>query len=252
VAWSVLQSASNSPGGGGTVTATYTSNLSAGSTLVAVGVCFGGTSTSVADASANSFIKITSQLMNGSAANGDVSLWALNTPPGDVGAKPVITFISSGSSAIWIGEVSGLVTSGTAAGFTDGTAGVLGGETPNSGGTRTIGPPTYASSASSEFLIYVYGDTGQGVTYTAPGGYTLDPHSVNGSGNNDIGVAYKNSTAGTETGTWTLGTGIGNPIDWSLILVAFQIASTVNVVTPLTPPRMTQSVAMVPFRAGPY
>jgi hypothetical protein len=82
---------------------------------------------------------------------------------------------------------------------------------------------------SGQYLAYAFGDTGQGVTFTLPAGYTGDAHNVNGSTNNDIAIGYKDSTGGTETGTWTLGAGsFGNPDPWGLIMAAFKLAGTLS------------------------
>jgi hypothetical protein len=120
-------------------------------------------------------------------------------------------------------EVSGITTA------TDGTPGVL-----NGSGSGAIGPPTYSTTAASEFLIYVYGDDGFGNSVTAPAGYTVfdslgnTANPFGGSGLSDAVTGYKNSTGGAETGQWTL----SGMQDWALIMVAFQLTGGGGVAVP--------------------
>lgn len=219
MAWSWLQSANgvNSLGATSTVSATYTTaNLSSGSTLFAAVSCFGHTTSGVADASSNQFVKIKSGLNSGV---GDTSLWALNTPAGDAGTKPQITatFSQAAKGVIVIQEVSGIITSTTQAGFTDGTPATLVFTAANS----PQGPPAYASAVSNEYLIYVAGCPQANPGFTAPGLYNTDTGSFQ-STSGSVVIAYGNSTGGTEAGayTWSGGTETG-----SLIMVAFQITA---------------------------
>lgn len=227
MAWSWLQSASGSNNGSSTLGVTFTTaNLTSGSTLIALVANFtnNGTisQTSVKDGAGNSFVQVATVTAAGSAGQ-QTAIWALNTPAGDVGSKPTITATVSAGTPVSIGmlvqEVSGIITSSTAAGFRDGTAGTLTGTA-----TGSIGPPTYASTAANEYLVYAYGDNGAGGTWTAPGGiYTSDPNGINTSANDSVEIAYGNSTNGTETGQYSLSGGSGN--SWSLILVAFKLLS---------------------------
>ena len=226
MAWSVLQSASNGNANfGPPLTATYGTNLSSGTTMLAFVCAFQQTTTSVADASSNAFTKLASAGLNGSTANGELSLWSLDTPAGDVGTKPVITgtVTSTGSCSILIQEVSGL---GATASQPDGTAGATGGTA-----SGTIGPPSYTSGTAGEYLLYLYGDSGDGATWTAPSGYSSDPNSSNASFACDLAVCYKNSTGGTETGTYSINAG-GT---WELLMVALKLSGPVVTSGPALP-----------------
>jgi hypothetical protein len=233
VAWAVLQSAGNS-GSGTTIGVAYGTALSAGSTLIAaVSAASNGTTlpttSSVKDTAGNSFVQLA--VVSGAATSGaSVSLWALDVPAGDVGGTPTITATASGSTggySIVIQEVAGLLPATTSAQFTDGTAQTLGG---SAGGS--VGPPSYASTAAGEYLVYLYGDSGASVTWTVPAGYTADPNGVNSSGNADIEIAYKSSTGGTEAGQYSL-SGAAN---WEMILVALNIVPAGGGVTGTTTP----------------
>lgn len=233
MAWSWLQSASGQSGSGTTVSASFTTaNLSSGSTLIAAvsgaGIGSSGT-TSVKDGALNAFIEIGSVFLNNSTGNGQLSLWALNTPSGDVGTTPTITATAGASStgySILVQEVSGLVTAATSAAFTDGSAGT----TFGGGAVGSFGPPTYSDNASNEYLVYLYGDTGSTTTWAAPSGYTADTNSVNSSGNADIVLSYKNSTSGTETGQYALS---GNSSQWGMVMVAFKLSGGAAAVVPV-------------------
>lgn len=216
----VLQSAGNTAGHGTTISEQFASNVSSGSTLIAIAGSdsnLSGNILSVKDGASNSFFKIAEIAQGGT--NGELSVWALNTPAGDVGTQATITatYNSAVNPSLLIQEVAGIVTSSTAAGFTDGTPGTLGG---SAGGAGLIGPPTYSSTASNEYLLYAYSDDGYGNAVTAPAGYTLDPHSVIGTTSSNAAAAYKNSTGGTETGQWNE----AGQNDWALALVAFKLA----------------------------
>src|ERR1700756_4315979 len=106
MSWSVLQSASNAPNTS-PASATYTSNLSSGSTLVAMGVVFGGSvnTTTMKDGAGNSFVRI-AEIAATPGNNTIVNLWALNVPAGDVGTKPTITVTGGSAAALLIQEVS--------------------------------------------------------------------------------------------------------------------------------------------------
>jgi hypothetical protein len=231
MAWSWLQSCiSPDSGAAGSCTATFTTqNLSSGSTLiafVAVPSSAGalGTCSSVKDGAGNSFVKIGENSQGAAGGGVDGSIWALNTPAGDAGTKPAITATASDSActpAVLVQEVSGIATGNTAGQLADGSMGWLGGTAAGSSG-----PPSYGSSASSEYLVYFYVDDGFGTANTPPGSpWTADPDNRSGSTNSDVSVAYKNSTGTTETGTWTTpaaGT------DWGLGMIAFLLGATIT------------------------
>ena len=105
--WARIQGA-NASADAATVAATYTTNLTSGTKLIAVvGKNTGAANiTSVKDAAGNSFTLLAT---GGTATATCVTLWALDTPAADVGIKPKITAAgaSSNSGLGIIQEVSG-------------------------------------------------------------------------------------------------------------------------------------------------
>lgn len=224
MAWSVLQSAV-APCAFGTAIeanpATFGSNCSAGTVLLAfvqVNTNNVGSVSTVKDGAGNSFTKIYEfQTVNAVIA----SVWAMVTPAGDVGIKPAITATTSNPNA-WAGGILIQEVSGIQAVADGSPASVAGTASPT-------GSPSYSTTAASEYLVAYYADNSTSsstVTWTAPGGYSTDAHSVNGSttGGNQA-VCYKNSTNGAEAGsfTWTT-TGTDNTV---VVLAAFQLAPVV-------------------------
>ncbi len=213
MAWSVLQSAS-AAADANSVAATYTANVQAGTKLIACVAKNSGSAnvTAVKDAAANSFTQLKAQ---GTATATILTLWAMDTPAGDVGIKPVIT-ASGGTSTPGLGivimEVSGLLAGNTTA-MCDGTAGGL------TGTATSTGSPVYASTAASEFLLAAYGDLGESKTVVVAGGWTMT--GVNTSSSADSLIQYKNSTGGTETDGFTAADAGG----WNVIMVAFKLAA---------------------------
>jgi hypothetical protein len=220
--WSRVQSVA-SVTGFGSATATYTTNLTAGSKLIAV--CgaqdSGFTTTSVKDGAGNSFTKLASQGMGGT--RGELSVWAIDTPSGDVGTKPVITMTASGgtNSVVEIQEVTGLVVGNTTA-MLDGTPGTSSGTLGHSGSTTN---PTYASTSAGEYLFTALG-VGGNVYGSPPVNLTGDPNNVldGSTGDVQVGIAYGNSTGGTESAVWV------NPLsstsdNYAEILLAFRPGS---------------------------
>lgn len=224
MAWQVLQSASTAAAAtaGTTVSTTYPGPLSLGTVMIAaVGLeVVTGTTTvtgSVADSAGNAFTLIGHRAQPTSNNFADTSLWALATPSNNVGTnKPGVTATLGANTArmaMVVQEVSGILASA------DGTIGVTGGNT-----TGATGSPSYTSSASSEYLVSVYGDDGGPLTWTAPVALTADPASLNLQSHADIAIAYGNSTHGTEAGSWSLS---GTAADWGVLLVAFKLAPVV-------------------------
>ena len=223
MAWALLQSASAPASGfASSKSVTYGSNLSSGTKLIAcVGLASSGgiTVASVKDGAGNSFALVKAQAA-GSGGLENTSVWQLDTPAGDAGTKPVITATASSGTpdmSILVQEVSGLAAGTTNAAVIDGTPGAASG----TGGSST-GSPAYASSVSGEYLVAVYGDDGGPETFTRPAALTLDANSVNSSSFADIGIAYGNSTGGTEAGSWAL---TGTSADWAVILCAFKLGA---------------------------
>lgn len=239
--WSVLQSA-GANSGTPSVSVTMPSNCTSGTKLiayVAAGVALGETVSGVQDGSGNQFTSLGFTQMAGTGF-GKLYIWVADTPAGDVGTKPVITATASGSGdtvSLLVQEVSGLVT-GTSP--LDGTLGSVTG----TGGTST-GSPTYSSTASGEFLVTVYGDNGGPSTWSSVSGWTTDANGVNGNSNDDIAVAYKNSTGGAESGGgWTL-TSSGQ--EWSVIMAAFKLAAAA---TPSATPQPVVAPSLAAIQAA--
>jgi hypothetical protein len=220
--WSVLQSNSDS-GGAASLSVTYTSHVTSGTKLIAfISWGAGGsyTITSVKDAAGNAMTQVAFVSGVAPSDGGDVGAawYAMDTPAGDVGISPDITVVFSGSGGIspsmLIQEVSGLLAGNTTA-MMDGTP------------STTVGSPdpavaaAYSSTAAGEYLVAMYGDEGEGVTWTVPSGYTADANSVNDSFESDIMVASRNSSNGSETASIAVTSGIGNAV----ILGAFQLAA---------------------------
>jgi hypothetical protein len=219
VSWSVLQSNSANSTSGSTPGVAYTTaNLSSGTVLICAVSCFNAKTNSVTDASANSFTKIGAVLLGGSESNGETSLWAIATPAGDVGAKPVITALLDNSSAgvgILIQEVSGILATA------DGTAGT------STAATGTNTSPSYSSTAAGEYLVAAGGDNGGPETMTQLGsGYTADAKNLNNNSAANILVDYKNSSGGSESDGWS--SGVISAGFAGAVLVAFQLAGTLS------------------------
>jgi hypothetical protein len=235
MAWSVLQSASFTETTAALTSfgVTYGTNLSAGTKLIAVVEASGGGSVSISttqvkDGAGNSFTKIYAIGLDGNTIQGELSLWAMDTPAGDVGTKPTITATTSSGefgANILVQEVSGLAVGNTTAAMIDGSAQSVDGPSG-----ATTGSPSYSSTAVNEYLMALYGDNcSSTITWTAPGGYNVDTHAVNSNSSGDCGVAYKNSTGGTETGSWSRTNTSSN---WAAVLVAFQLAPSAATVWP--------------------
>lgn len=212
--WSVVQSAKKTATATAATTgaATFGTNLSFGTKIImAVTVPF-GTVTGVSDGTH------ALTLIGRKTATCDVSLWAMDTPAGDVGTQPTITATISGStqSSLVLQEVSGLLAGNTTA-MADGTLGSNSG-TGNSGST---GSPSYTSTASNEYLVSAYGDDGGPLTWTKPSALTADTNSVNTNSYANSALAYGNSTNGTEAGSWALA---GTSANWATLLVAFKLS----------------------------
>lgn len=222
MAWSVVQSASGTASSGLTLSVGFsTANVSSGNKIIAV-VAFscnsaGDTVSTVKDGAGNSWTQLAT--LNHSGTGRTVaSIFALDVPSGDVGTKPTLTVTCTGTSfgiSMVIQEVSGLLAGNTSA-MIDGSVANLSGN----GGSST-GTPTYSSSVANEYLITTYCDDGAPTTVTAPTGYTKDTHSINSNSIADCLIAYKNSTGGSETGSWAL----SGTAAWVDFMIAFKLAS---------------------------
>jgi hypothetical protein len=199
-----------------------TANLTSGTKLVAVVAASGNmTSTTVTckDGAGNTFTQLAVKAMNNAATNGQVYVFAIDTPAGDVGTKPTITatFSNAPAASILIQEVPGLATGTTLAAMVDGTPG-----TGSGNAIGATGSPSYASTVSGEYLVAVYGDNGGPTTWAKPAALTSDPAGVNSNSIADIALAYGSSTGTTEAESWSL-TGTGTP--WATFLLAFKLAA---------------------------
>jgi len=219
VSWSVLQSATGAVAGSGNCTVTpSTASLSSGSKLIVVVSLDSNTvtvPTTVKDAAANSFTSIGSVAYP--SGQGGLSFWALDTPAGDAGLKPVITCTNGTNFGAVAGllEVAGLQAGSTTA-ILDGTAGH---NTGTASPATITGGTTYSSATAGEFLLGMAGDAGYGSTYTLSG-YSSAVNS--GSSNSAQLVAgYGNSTGGLESLSWA----ISGATTWGLLLVAFKLAA---------------------------
>lgn len=206
MAWSHLQGAGANSAAAATISVAYsTANLSSGSKLTAwVATNSAGTATSttaVKDSSSNSY----GSLGSGTETTDhmSLSLWVLDTPAGDVGTKPTITATCSGTGtsaglAISIQEFSGLMVGQTTSILDGGAVNFT--ASASSGTTQNF--PTFSSTASNELLEQCYSDPGTSFTIGTPTGYTgLDGSNTNG--NAECVVGWKNSTGGSETGSWS-------------------------------------------------
>jgi hypothetical protein len=222
VAWSVLQSAGNTTSSGNG-TATYGTNLSSGSVMVAVlGIDINSSTdpvTSIKDTAGNSFTKLTGAQ---TADDSWVEMAYLATPAGDVGTKPTITTITTftnfGISTVLV-EVSGIQA------VTDGTVAThVGGASPATTGT-------YSSTAANEFLVVAYGDGGYNTTQSTPSGYTAASGNQQSNSSAQGSMWYKNSTNGAETFSSTL-SGASN---WGTLIAAFKLSGGGAAALPLLP-----------------
>jgi hypothetical protein len=230
VTWNRLQSKSAfAPSGSSLASGVLPSNVASGTKIIVLVQADTTTTSTVKDAALNSWTKIAS-ITGGNTA--ELSLWAFDTPAGDVGTAPTLTATFAGAStgcAILVQEVSGLLAGNTTA-MVDGTAG-----TENAvAGANTVSP-TYSSTASGEYLIACYGDDGNtgALTWTAPGTYTADANAINSNVDANVAISYKNSTGGSESGNYTQSSNID---DKQQILVAFKLAPVIGAGQNLGPP----------------
>jgi Putative Ig domain len=242
MSWTHLQSASNDNNSATSVSVTLTSNVSSGSKLIVAVAGWinapGTVTASVKDGAGNSWTKLTSEEFGDN--EGELSFWALDTPSGDVGTTPTITATAVSGTPAWgilVQEVSGLLPGNTTA-MLDGSVASING----SGASEATGSPTYSSTVADEYLVAVYGDDAFGGAFTGPGSpWTNDAANLNNTGIEDLGIAYTNSTGGTETDGYTTGTGNQG---WALMMVAFQLP-------PVGPTITTTSLPNAPIN-NPY
>ena len=222
---SALAAATGTPAGNKAVTYTD-ANLSSGTKIIAYVSTSTqtGTSTQVAtvkDGAGNSATLVVRKQVGTSPILTDETIWAMDTPAGDVGTKPTITAtLASGTAniGILVEEVGGLAVGNTLAAMIDGTGQGLSG----TGASGSTGSPAYSSSVANEYLVSFFGDDGGPITWTKPAALTIDPKCVNSNADSNTAVAFGNSTGGAEAGSWGLA---GSTADWATVLVAFKLAS---------------------------
>lgn len=210
-----------------TVAVSFSSNLSAGTKLIAF-VSNDKTSTisTVKDTAGNSFVQLTS---NNANANEASFIYVLDTPAGDVGATTTITATFTGTAngvGMIIMEVPGLL-AGTTSAILDGTAGIGQGNSVLAASPGTnLTVPAYSSTVAGEFLVLFQADNGDttGSTVTTPSGYTASTGNTTNDSNDGDHVFYKNSTGGSEAPATIAAIDAGNAFDWNISFVAFKLA----------------------------
>lgn len=231
MSWSVLQSNGVTYHGvAGPYTCQYASNVQSGTKLICVISAELGTPSAVQDGSGNSLTLLSSVTFAASgggtpATTGTLTFWAMDTPAGDVGTRPVLTatFTASQFLVMTIQEVSGLLAGNTTA-MLDGTPGTSSG----AGTGAAVSAGAYTSSAASEYLVAIYGDDSNvtNSTITAVTGsttYTIDAGSQQNNGSANDTLAYGNSTNGSETASFATTTNSGD--NYATILVAFKLGA---------------------------
>lgn len=254
MAWSNLQSnsATLDPGA---AAVTYLNNVVSGSKLIAM-IATGGSAnpqvTAVADGASNQMTNLARARFNNVAANGELSVWAMDTPAGDVGAKPTLTATQTGgnqSFGMVIQEVSGLLAGNTTA-MLDGTP-VSNTGSIASNGNITMG--AYSTTASNEYLLALGGDNeASTLTWAVPTGsttYTRDAHAVNASVVFNCVPAYGNSTNGAETASFAI-TGVSTTTPWATIFLAFKLAPVVTSGPPVGQFDRPQGIVQMVSNAG--
>jgi hypothetical protein len=227
--WLVLQSnlGALDPG---VISQTYLSNVSSGTKLIAYITCGGGNNpevTAIKDGALNAMTKLVSVFNNADQASGELSIWAMDTPAGDVGTKPTLTATATGgnqSYGLVIQEVAGLLPGNTTA-MLDGGAFVTKTGTIAANGSLTAN--AYSSTTANEFLVFVGADSEASIiTWGVPTGsttYTRDAHAGNASNIFNCVPCYGKSTGGAETGSSAL-TGVTATSAYATVIGAFQLA----------------------------
>lgn len=227
MAWTFLQS--NSAGlDPGAAAVTYLNNVVSGSKLIAYICTAGGGNpqvTAIKDAALNAMTKVGSAFLNNAAGSGELTIWAMDTPAGDVGTKPTLTATQTGgnqSFGMVIQEVSGLLAGNTTA-MIDGTAV---GSTGSISANGPIACGAYSTAVAGEYLVAVGGDLENStLTWAAPTGsttYTRDAHARNATVILNCVPSFGLSTGGAETASSAI-TGAGTATPWATLFVAFKL-----------------------------
>lgn len=223
MAWAWVQGASVASSGNASLA--YTNNVVTGNKLIAV-MAADIVVTPATFTAAGTAMTLAGSITGSTGGGVSLYVYFLDVTAGMNGTKPTVTMTGvtgSGGTDLLIAEVSGLLAGNTTAAL-DGTA-----ATKQVSSAATVTQPAYTSTAANEFLITCNGDNGGPQTWTDPSGYqgaTAGPGSagavkgINNNSNSDIELAYKNSTNGAETGTWSYtGTTTGS----AYIVVAFKV-----------------------------
>ena len=118
-------------------------------------------------------------------------------------------------------EVSGITVTA------DGTAG----SATRRGSNITLSP-SYSSAAPGEYLMTLYGDSGDSATPSPNGsGWTTDANSQYPNANESLAIAYKSSTGGAQSNRWTIS---GSATEAGAAMVALQLMGTHNGAAALT------------------
>ena len=213
----------------GTAAVTYLNNVASGTKLIAYICTAGGGNpqvTQIRDAALNSMTKVGSAFLNNAAGSGELTIWAMDTPAGDVGAKPTLTATQTGgnqSFGMVIQEVSGLAVGNTLAAMIDGTAV---GSTGSISANGPIACGAYSTTAVGEYLVAVGGDLENStLTWAAPTGstaYTRDTNARNATVILNCVPSFGSSTGGAETASSAI-TGAGTATPWATLFVAFKL-----------------------------
>jgi hypothetical protein len=238
-------------GSGTSTKVTYTTNLSSGTKLIAFFSAFGSgsfTITSIKDAGGNTFTQL-AFLYSATSGTG-AGIFAMDTPAGDVGTKPIITALMSNNQfgGMVIQEVSGLAVGNTLAAMIDGTP-----ATAAFAAGASHAQPAYSSTAIGEYLVSFCGDQGGPQIMTQPAGYTMSAGVLNNNSSCDCCPAYKDSTGGAESGTWTYS---GSTIGSNILVAAFKLsgAAAVGILPQQSRKRMPAVFTRIntPSRGGVY
>lgn len=234
MAWAHVQTADNflSAAGNGFTVTFGTTPTTGNKIIVAVVSTTPGPTITVKDGNSNALTQLSSVTNTGLV---QALLFAYDVP-----ATPSTTLTISSSNATMgavAQEVSGLLAGNTSA-MLDGTPGT----TTGSISTGSASGPTYSSTAANEYLVQVFDDFGNSATVSTPSGYTgMDGENTNAV-NNTL-IAYKNSTGGSETVSWSSSNSWGGSTDqYALIAVAFKLAAGGSSPIPLPPNVVSQAV----------
>jgi len=245
MAYSILQSVLGAVSTAATCTATYTSNLSPGSKLIAfvsedINVTFYPSGVALNDTAATALANIAEVLYP--STTGGLSVWVVDTPSDAVGTKPTVTATLSGSfgSVVGIMEVSGLALGSTAAAVIDGTYGT------DSGSASPAVSGAYSDNYTGELLVGVVGDPGNTTTYTVSGGSWSQLFQTTANSAAQLVVGTQNSAGTGESFSWA----ISGAATWGSILFAFKLAAATGTPGPVQSPQTWSRVAVIGGRSG--